>query len=67
MLRSQTQFRVSFSGVFGLDYSAVLAMGAALDAPLHMLADFLPDLEHTILAAMNRRDATPDEDPPQDG
>jgi hypothetical protein len=35
---------------FALDYTAVMAIGAALGADMEMLADVLPDAEAAIVA-----------------
>lgn len=39
-------------GPFGLDFGAVLMMGAAMGADLELLADVLPDVEAARIAGL---------------
>ncbi|WP_010338031.1 DUF7697 family protein [Sphingobium yanoikuyae] len=40
-------------GVFGLDYGAALALGAALSADMELLAEILPDVEAALVRRAN--------------
>jgi hypothetical protein len=43
------QLRTTMSGVIGLDFGAVLAMGEHGGADMAMLASALPTVEHVLL------------------
>jgi hypothetical protein len=43
------QLRVGMGGAIGLDFGAVLALGAALGADQRMLAELLPAMEKAAL------------------
>lgn len=46
----------------GLDFGAIMTVGAALGADLSLLAEILPDVELTIIAGLSG-DTDPDEEP----
>jgi hypothetical protein len=59
---SVRQLRVGMGGPFGLDFGAVLAMGAALGADQRMLAELLPAMEKAALDRLVDGAATDRED-----
>lgn len=49
---SARQFRMGFERPIGLDFGAILAMGAALGAEPRLLAEVLPAVEGAALAML---------------
>jgi hypothetical protein len=59
----RSQLRVAgLGGAYSLDYAAVLAMAAAMGACSDLLTDFLPDLEHVLVSALQADADPPDPD-----
>lgn len=56
------QLRVGLGGAIGLDFGAVLAMGAAMGADQRMLAELLPVMEKAALDRMAPDDGGDEED-----
>lgn len=50
-MRCGGQLRVTQGAVVGYDMTAVMAMGAALGAPLAAVAEFMPLIEQQMVAA----------------
>ncbi len=49
------QLRVGGFAVIGWDMSAALAMAGALNVPLHLAAEVLPEIEAIFMAKINER------------
>ncbi|MEG9501362.1 MAG: hypothetical protein MIN69_05775 [Methylorubrum extorquens] len=45
------QVRTHFGGVYGLDFTAILMMAAAMGAPGALLSEILPAIEPVVVAA----------------
>jgi hypothetical protein len=54
------QLRAGMGSPFGLDFAAVMAMGAAQDVDRAMLADLLPRIESIILDGLDESDMEED-------
>ena len=55
VLKSAGQLRTAHGVVLGLDFGAILALGAALGADVHVLGECLPAVEAAIVRKMNEQ------------
>lgn len=53
--------RVGMAGAYGLDFSAVLALGAVRGADMGLLAEVLPAIEQVMLAALRGEEGSDDD------
>lgn len=49
--RSAGQVRIAPGGVYALDFGAILALAAAMDALSPLLADVIPEIESIVVKA----------------
>lgn len=55
VLKSAGQLRTAHGVVLGLDFAAILALGAACGADARVLAECLPAIEAAIVRKMNEQ------------
>ena len=55
ILKSAGQLRIAHGVILGLDFGAILGLGAALGTDVHMLGECLPAIEAAIVRKMNEQ------------